>query len=318
MANLKAIRDRIQSVKNTRKITEAMRLVAAAKVRRAQEQVIASRPFADTLAKILYNLEQRLTLEDVDLPLLKKRVVEAEVNNVGILVISGDRGLCGGYNNYVIKRAENRFKELQSTGFNVKLITTGRKATQYFQRRNLPVIQSYIGLDQIPSSKDSSEIADHILSLFLSEELDRVEMIYTRFISLISSRPVVQTILPLDAQKLATEDDELFRLIDVDGTLTVQRQKVQNDFSALPEDMIFEQDPLQILQALLPLYLNNQLLRALQESAASELAARMTAMSNASENASDLMNTLTLSYNKARQAAITQELLEVVAGANAL
>ena len=314
MANLKAIRDRIQSVKNTRKITEAMRLVAAAKVRRAQEQVTASRPFADSLANVLYNLQQRLKLEDVDLPLLEKR----EVKNVAILVISGDRGLCGGYNNYVIKRAEIRFKELQAAGFNVKLITTGRKATQYFQRRNVPIIKSYIGLDQIPSSKDSSAIADEILSLFLAQELDVVEMVYTRFISLISSRPVSQTLLPLDPLHIAKDDDEIFRLMSADGKLKVEREKVDKDTTPLPEDMIFEQNPIQIIEGLLPLYVNNQLLRALQESAASELAARMSAMSNASENASDLMTTLTLSYNKARQAAITQELLEVVAGANAL
>ncbi len=314
MANLKAIRDRIQSVKNTRKITEAMRLVAAAKVRRAQEQVTATRPFADSLAKVIYNLQQRLKLEEVDLPLLNKK----EVHNIGLLVMSGDRGLCGGYNNYVIKRAEIRFKELQAAGFNVKLITTGRKITQYFQRRNLPVIESYIGLDQIPSTKDSSGISEYLLSLFLSEEVDRVEIIYTRFVSLISSRPVTQTLLPLDPQGLANDDDEIFRLITREGKLQVEREKVKSTVAKFPEDMIFEQDPVQILQALLPLYLNNQVLRALQESAASELAARMTAMSNASENANDLMSSLTLSYNKARQAAITQELLEVVAGANAL
>jgi F-type H+-transporting ATPase subunit gamma len=318
MANLKAIRDRIQSVKNTRKITEAMRLVAAAKVRRAQEQVTASRPFADTLARILFNLSQRLKLEDVDIPLLKKGSSDADVKSVAILVISGDRGLCGGYNNYVIKRAETRFNELKSAGLDVKLVTTGQKASQYFKRRNLPVVHSYTGLDQIPTSKDSSAIADQLLSLFLSDEVDRVEMIYTRFVSLISSRPVVQTIVPLDSQSLADDDDELFRLVDVDGKLRVERQVVVNDFSQLPEDMIYEQNPVQILESLLPLYLNNQLLRALQESAASELAARMTAMSNASDNASDLMRKLTLSYNKARQANITQELLEVVAGANAL
>ncbi len=317
MANLKSIRDRIQSVKNTRKITEAMRLVAAAKVRRAQEQVTSSRPFADALTRVLHSLEKRLKLEDVDLPLLKK-VSDSNVKNVAILVISGDRGLCGGYNNYVIKRAQSRFNELSSLGLNVKLITTGQKSTQYFKRRNLPIIESYIGLNQIPTADDSSKIADQLLSLFLAEEVDRVEIIYTRFVSLISSRPVVQTLLPLDSQNLSSQDDELFRLIDIDGKLAVQRQVVSNDFSQLPEEMIFEQDPTEILQALLPLYLNNQLLRVLQESAASELAARMTAMSNASENANDLMRSLTLSYNKARQAAITQELLEVVAGANAI
>jgi F-type H+-transporting ATPase subunit gamma len=152
----------------------------------------------------------------------------------------------------------------------------------------------------------------------LSETVDRVELIYTKFISLISSRPVVQTLLPLTNQGLEVQDDEIFRLTTRGGDFQVEREKVATQVTSFPADMIFEQSPVQILDSLLPLYLNNQLLRALQESAASELAARMTAMNNASENASDLMGTLTLSYNKARQAAITQELLEVVAGANAL
>jgi F-type H+-transporting ATPase subunit gamma len=315
MANLKAIRDRIQSVKNTKKITEAMRLVAAAKVRRAQEQVTATRPFADALAQVLYNLLNRLQSGEVSLPLLTQR----KVNTVALLVISGDRGLCGGYNTNVIRRAEQRAKELKAQGVNYKFVLVGRKANQYFQRRNQPIHdKSYIGLEQIPSAAEASQIADELLSLFLSESVDRVELIYTRFVSLISSRPIVQTLLPLTFQGLEVQDDEIFRLVTRGGKFQVEREKVSTQMAAFPQDMIFEQDPVQILDSLLPLYLNNQLLRALQESAASELAARMTAMNNASENASDLIGTLTLSYNKARQAAITQELLEVVAGANAL
>lgn len=315
MANLKAIRDRIQSVKNTKKITEAMRLVAAAKVRRAQEQVTATRPFADALAQVLYNLLNRLQSGEVSLPLLTQR----QVRTVALLVISGDRGLCGGYNTNVIRRAEQRAKELKAQGINYKFVLVGRKANQYFQRRNQPIHdKSYVGLEQIPSAAEASQIADELLSLFLSESVDRVELIYTRFVSLISSRPIVQTLLPLTFQGLEVQDDEIFRLITRGGKFQVEREKVSAQMTAFPQDMIFEQDPVQILDSLLPLYLNNQLLRALQESAASELAARMTAMNNASENASDLIGTLTLSYNKARQATITQELLEVVAGANAL
>ncbi|MEM8777748.1 MAG: F0F1 ATP synthase subunit gamma [Cyanobacteria bacterium P01_G01_bin.49] len=313
MANLKAIRDRIQSVKNTKKITEAMRLVAAAKVRRAQDQVISTRPFADALANVLYNLLNRLKFGDVNLPLLEQRTVKS----VAIVVVSGDRGLCGGYNSYVIRRAEQRIKELQSQGLNYHLVTIGRKATQYFSRREAPIEKKYTGLDQIPTADEANKIADEVLSLFLSETVDRVELIYTRFVSLISSRPVVQTLLPLSIQGLEAEDDEMFRLITREGKLQVERQAVTQSLSSFPQDMIFEQDPLQILDSLLPLYINNQLLRSLQESAASELAARMTAMSNASDNAGELIGTLTLSYNKARQAAITQQLMEVVAGANA-
>lgn len=314
MPNLKAIRDRIQSVKNTKKITEAMRLVAAARVRRAQEQVIATRPFADRLAQVLFGLQTRLKFEDVDLPLLKKR----EVKSVGLLVVSGDRGLCGGYNSNVIRRAENRAKELQAEGLDVTLVVVGRKANQYFQRRGYKIDKSYSGLEQIPTASEATDIADELLSLFLSEKVDRIELVYTRFVSLVSSRPVVQTLLPLDTQGLEAADDEIFRLTSRGGQFQVEREKVSSAVQPLPRDMIFEQDPVQILDSLLPLYLSNQLLRALQESAASELAARMTAMSNASENAGELIKTLSLSYNKARQAAITQELLEVVGGAEAL
>jgi F-type H+-transporting ATPase subunit gamma len=314
MANLKAIRDRIQSVKNTQKITEAMRLVAAARVRRAQEQVLATRPFADRLAQVLYNLQIRLRFEDVDLPLLKKR----ELRSVGLLVVSGDRGLCGAYNSNVIRRAEVRARELKAEGLDYKFILVGRKANQYFQRRNQPINGTYTGLEQIPTATEASNIADELLSLFLSESVDRIELVYTKFVSLVSSRPVVQTLLPLDAQGLETADDEIFRLTTRGGEFEVERQKVSTPVRSFSRDMLFEQDPVQILDALLPLYLNNQLLRALQESAASELAARMTAMNNASDNATELISNLTLSYNKARQAAITQEILEVVGGAEAL
>lgn len=314
MANLKAIRDRINSVKNTKKITEAMRLVAAAKVRRAQEQVIATRPFADRLAQVLYGLQTRLRFEEANLPLLRQRQVET----VGLLVISGDRGLCGGYNSNVIRRAENRAKELKAEGRNYKFVLVGRKASQYFQRRDQPIEASYTGLEQIPTAAEASNIADELLSLFLSESVDRIELVYTKFVSLISSRPVVQTLLPLDPQGLEAADDEIFRLTTRGGEFEVERQKVTTEARPFPRDMLFEQDPVQILDALLPLYLNNQLLRALQESAASELAARMTAMNNASDNAKELIGNLSLSYNKARQAAITQEILEVVGGAEAL
>ena len=313
MPNLKVLRDRIQSVKNTQKITEAMRLVAAARVRRAQEQVIATRPFADRLAQVLYGLQTRLRFEDVNLPLLSQR----DIQSVGLLVVSGDRGLCGAYNTNIIRRAETRARELQAEGLDYKYIVVGRKAIQYLQRRNQPIDATYTGLEQIPTAAEASNIADEVLSLFLSQSVDRIELVYTKFVSLISSRPVVQTLLPLDARGLESADDEIFRLTSRGGDFEVERTKVQAQTRTFPRDMLFEQDPVQILDALLPLYLNNQLLRALQESAASELAARMTAMNNASDNANELIDTLTTSYNKARQAAITQEILEVVGGAEA-
>lgn len=314
MPNLKAIRDRIKSVKNTKKITEAMRLVAAAKVRRAQEQVIGTRPFADRLAQVLYGLAERLEFESVDLPLLKQR----EVKTAGLLVISGNRGLCGSYNSNIIKRAEIRARELTEQGIDYKYVLVGRKAIQHFQRREAQILNTYNNPEKIPTANDASEVAEELLSGFLSGTIDRVELIYTKFISLISSKPVIQTLLPLDPQGLEVKDDEIFRLTTQCGHFEVSREAVAAPTKSFPRDMIFEQDPTQILEALLPLFLTNQLLRAWQESSASELACRMTAMSNASENASELVGKLTLSYNKARQAAITQELLEVVGGANAL
>ena len=310
MANLKDIRDRISSVKNTRKITEAMRLVAAAKVRRAQEQVLRSRPFADRLARVLQNLESRLAFESTDSPLLATR----EVRKITLLSVTGDRGLCGGYNSQVIKKTELRFAELKRQGYEVDLVLLGRKAITYFSNRSYPIQATFTGLEQVPTAADANKVASEILADFLSGATDRVEIIYTKFINLVSSSPVSQTLLPLDPQDIAAPDDELFRLVTKEGRLTVETVEVANTQTALPSDFVFEQGPEKLLNALLPLYLNNQLLRALQEAAASELANRMTAMNNASDNAKALAKTLTLDYNKARQAAITQEILEVVAG----
>ena len=315
MANLKAIRDRISSVKNTRKITEAMRLVAAAKVRRAQEQVLRTRPFADRLARVLQNLESRMGFEGSDAPLLAER---RPVGTITLLVVTGDRGLCGGYNANVIRRAEQRFAELKGQGFAVDMVLMGRKAITYFTNRSYPIRATFTGLEQVPTSQEAGEIANEVLSEFLSASTDRVEIVFTRFINLVSSQPVVQTLLPLDPQGIASSDDEIFRLITRDGRLGVEVGTVANVEPSLQPDFVFEQSPEQLLNALLPLYLANQLLRSLQEAAASELASRMTAMNNASDNAKALAKTLTLDYNKARQAAITQEILEVVGGAAAM
>ncbi|MEY4799722.1 MAG: synthase gamma chain [Cyanobacteriota bacterium] len=312
MANLKDIRDRIGSVKNTRKITEAMRLVAAAKVRRAQEQVLRSRPFADRLARVLENLQSRMRFEDADAPLLEQR----EVGTITLLAVTGDRGLCGGYNANIIKRTELRTAELVGQGYKVDLVLIGRKAITYFQNRanQYTIRATFTGLDQVPKASEAMGIANEVLAEFLSGSTDRVEIIFTKFINLVSSKPVIQTLLPLDPQGIAIPEDEIFRLTTRDGRLGVEVGTAANLQPKLPSDIVFDQSPDQLLNALLPLYLENQLLRSLQESAASELASRMTAMNNASDNAKALAKSLTLDYNKARQAAITQEILEVVGG----
>ncbi len=313
MANLKEIRDRIVSVKNTRKITEAMRLVAAAKVRRAQDQVLKSRPFADKLARVLENIQTRIQFESSDSPLLAKR----NVKEISLVCITADRGLCGGYNTNIIKKVEIRYAELLDQGYQPSLILVGKKAIGYFQNRKdqYKIKATFKELEQVPTATDSEGITNEVLADFISENTDRVEIIYTKFITLVSCAPVVQTLLPLDPQGIAEENDEIFRLTTKGNKLLVEKSNLDNsNEEKLASDIVFEQSPDQLLDSLLPLYLQNQVLRALQESAASELACRMTAMNNASDNAKELASTLNLTYNKARQAAITQEILEVVGG----
>jgi F-type H+-transporting ATPase subunit gamma len=311
---LVAIRSRISSVKNTQKITEAMRLVAAAKVRRAQEAVLSTRPFSENLQKILGGLLLRLKKDLVDLPLLKERAPRSLV----LVVVTGDRGLCGSYNSYIIKRTQSRLEELKKEGINAELFCIGAKGYQFFKRRGYP-IRKYIRMGQYPTAEGATEISEYLLAEFLSGEVDRVELLYTRFVSLISSQPSIRTLLPLNPSGLESKGDEIFQLRMKGGKFQVERSQIPgSEPQEFPRDMIFEQDPLQILNAILPLYLNGQILRTLQESVASELASRMSAMSAASDNAKELAKSLTLVLNRARQAAITQEIAEIVGAASAL
>ncbi|KAL4451728.1 hypothetical protein ABPG75_007390 [Micractinium tetrahymenae] len=319
-ASIKEVRDRIGSVSNTKKITEAMKLVAAAKVRRAQEAVVNGRPFAENLVKVLYGVNQRLRVEDVDSPLVAQRPVKS----VALVVVTGDRGLCGGYNNFVIKKTEQRYKELADMGINVRLICVGRKGSAYFKRRPQYNMEATFEVGQSPTIKEAQAIADDIFADFVSQEVDKVELIYTKFVSLISSSPVIQTLLPLspsgevcDVNGVCVDaaEDEIFKLTTREGQLVVEAETVRTETADLDAGLIFEQDPVQIVDALLPLYMNASLLRSLQEALASELAARMNAMNNASDNAAELKRTLTLVMNRKRQAKITTELTEIVAGA---
>jgi len=309
-----AIRDRITTVNNTKKITSAMKLVAAAKVRRAQDSVMATRPFSETLQSVFGGLIERLGGEAADLPLLTQR----EVNKVTLVVITGDRGLCGGYNSFMIKKAEARVKELAAQGIDADLILIGKKGASYFQRREYAIRKVY-DCTQNPDSKQALAISEEIINSFLSGETDAVELLYTKFVSLIASSPSVRTLVPFSASEISQQGDEVFQLTSSEGDFGVERKELDvaepQDF---PNDMIFEQDPLQIVNSILPLYLNGQILRTLQESVASELAARMQSMQSASDNASALAKTLSQEYNRARQAAVTQEILEIVSGAQAL
>lgn len=322
-AGQKELRDRIGSIKNTKKITDAMKLVAAAKVRRAQAAVVDGRPFSENLVKVLYGVNQRIRSEDVDSPLAAIRPVKS----VTVVCVTGDRGLCGGYNNFAIKKAETRVKELLATGINVNVVAVGNKGAQYFKRRpQYNLVKSY-ALGQSPTTKEAQAIADEIFAEFVSGDVDKVEMVYTKFQSLISSDPVVQSMLPLtpqgemcdvDGNCIDAADDELFKLTTKGGKFSVERESVTTETGDFDNSLIFEQDPAQLLDALLPLYMNSAILRALQESLASELAARMNAMNNASDNAASLGKALNQKYNRMRQAAITNQIIEIVSGAQSV
>jgi F-type H+-transporting ATPase subunit gamma len=311
--SVKELRERVSSVKNTKKITSAMKLVAAAKVRRAQEAVLRSRPFSETLERILGGLLERLSTESLDIPLMETRTAK----KVALVVVTGDRGLCGGYNSNAIKKAEARIAELKEQGVEVELVTVGNKGGTYFKKRETPVRASY-ACGQAPTAAEATGIANEIMSSYYAGELDRVELLYTSFISMIASMPTVRTLVPLLPSGLEMEGDEIFKLTSKEGDIAVEKSTVPvAEPKEFAPDMIFEQEPSQLLNAILPLYLNGQLLRTLQESVASELASRMSAMQSATDNAKDLQGRLEQQMNRARQAKITQELMEIIAGADA-
>jgi F-type H+-transporting ATPase subunit gamma len=309
-----AIRDRIASVKNTRKITMAMKLVAAAKVRRAQDSVMATRPFSETLQSVFGGLINRIDGTDLDLPLLTQR----EVKKVTLLVITGDRGLCGGYNSFMIKKAEARLNELKGQGIECDMVLVGKKGITYFERRGYPIRKTF-ECGQNPDASQALAISEEVLNTFLAGETDAVELLYTKFVSLIASAPATRTLVPFSASEITNKGDEVFQLTSDGGVFGVERTELEvAEPQEFGNDMIFEQEPAQIVNAILPLYLNGQILRTIQESVASELAARMQSMQSASDNAGELAKNLSMEYNRARQAAVTQEILEIVAGAMAL
>lgn len=224
-------------------------------------------------------------------------------------------------------QAVARCAELKALGVEPKLVTIGRKGTTFFKRRPQYKVARTFSLGSAPTTKDAQAIADDIFAEFVSEEVDKVELVFTKFVSLIASKPTIQTLLPMtpsgqlcdvEGKCVDFAEDEIFRLTTKSGELTVERDKIDTSGAELDASLIFEQDPAQILDALLPLYMNSTVLRSLQEALASELAARMNAMSNASDNASALRKTLTLAYNRQRQAKITSELIEIVSGASSV
>lgn len=290
MATLRDIKNRIKGVKNTQQITKAMKMVAAAKLRRAQEAIINARPYTKKLAGMFSNL---VTDEDLNNnPLIKPRET---VNKVAIVVVTADRGLCGAFNTNIIREA-NRYinEEIKENGINYSLFCIGKKGSDYFRKREYNIGKIFPDVFTSLNYVSAQKISDELVSGYLKGDFDKVILIFNEFKSLIQQKIVVDQFLPIDIQ---TEQEEN---------------------SSADSNYIYEPDQKSIFNYLIPKHLRSQIWRILLESNAAEFASRMTAMDNATTNAKELIRTLNLTYNKARQAAITKEILEIVSGANAL
>lgn len=285
-AGVREYKRRIRSVKNTQQITKAMKMVSAAKLRRAQEYAEASRPYTETLQGTLARLAA--VAFDVRHPLLEKR---EEVRKVGYIVITGDRGLCGAFNTNIIRAASTAILE-DERKVETGIIAVGRRGRDFYRKRG-GYDAEFINLGDKPSYADAREIGQYVMNAYENEELDEVHIVYGKFINVLRQVPTVVQILPLEPP-----DNE-----------ETEEQYV---------DYIYEPSAEDILLTLLPRYIGSQIYNALLESKASEHGARMTAMGNATENAGEIIDALTLEMNKVRQAAITDEILDIVGGAEAL
>lgn len=295
MATLREIRRRIGGIKSTQKITRAMKMVAAAKLRRAQDAIVSARPYARKMKELLQHLAA--AVENSNNPLLVPRTVE----RTAVVVVTSDRGLCGAFNANIVKAAINHIKtnyaEMYKAG-NLKLVCVGKKGYDYFIRRDYKIISKHLGLFAGLQFGQARTIIDELVQSYLAGGVDRVEVIYNEFKTVMQQRIVVEQLIPIPPEQSSPQS------------------AIHNPQSQI--DYIYEPSSTAIINALVPKHLNFQMWRILLESNAAEQGARMTAMENATTNASDLIRVLTLSYNKARQAAITKELLEIVSGAEAL
>lgn len=301
MPNLLDIRRRIKSVKNTQQITKAMKMLSAAKLKRAQDTVVAARPFANKMMEVLSDLASH-TDEDFHHPLLDARGDERYL----IVLITADKGLAGAFNANLIKAAQAFMREHE--GKQIEMLPVGRKGRDFFRRRNVPFVEEYVGLTgkgRIEYS-EAVEIARKVTTLFTEDkELDKVFLIYNEFKSVLQQRVVIDQLLPVSRTTETTGE-----------AATVDAQAAARPVNLT--DYIYEQPPSEIFSRLLPRLVETQIFRALLESIASEHGARMTAMDSATKNATELIETLTLNMNRIRQAAITNEIIEVVSGAAAL
>ena len=293
MPNLKELKNRISSVKSTRKITSAMKMVAASKLRRAQELAESSRVYADSLSFILSSLAGN-TKNSSDLPEI---LTGRENSKISLLIInSSDRGLCGGFNSNLFRNAKKWIIDQQGQGKSVKIMTVGKKASSFYKKTDLDIVASFEDLNSNDRQLQvSEEIKNKIMELFENNEIDEVSILFNKFVSAISQEPTYQSLIPLSNEETSEDESEANNAI-----------------------FEFEPDKNELLEYLVPRNFLTQIYRSVLESSASEHAARMTSMDNATRNAGDMIVRLTLTYNRTRQAFITKELIEIISGAEAV
>lgn len=285
MQGMKEIKRRIRSVTNTRQITRAMKMVAAAKLRRAQETAENARPYADKIKEVISSIAAGTT--GFSHPMLESRPVK----KTGYLVITSDRGLAGPYNSNLLRMVSAHLKERHASRDEYVLFVIGRKGRDYFVKRDYPVVEAVTGISDTPSLEEIQDISTKAINMFADETFDKLVLYYNEFVNPMVQRPVEKQLLPLVSEEVLSGPRSTYD---------------------------YEPDGETVLQVLLPKYAETLIYSALLEAKASEFGARMTAMGNATDNATEMIETLTLQYNKARQAAITQEIAEVVGGANAI
>jgi F-type H+-transporting ATPase subunit gamma len=297
MASQRDVKNKIASVRNIQKITRAMEMVAAARLRRAEQRISALRPYADAIGRMTRQAAQAAGGEAARVPLLLEHESET---NVGLLLVTGDRGLAGGFNSQIIRAGVRLSAEVTEQGLRSSWYATGRRGVSSLTFRGHELSGSYTGFADRPAYADARTIADDVIQAYVDGEVDRVEMIYNSYVSPLTQHVTRQTLLPLTQQAIAGEGE------DSDG----QERR--------PTSVDYEPDPEKILRRLVPDYIEISIYRALVESAAGFFGAQMTAMRSASENAGEIITDYTLQMNRARQAEITQEIMEVVAGAEGL
>ena len=301
MATQKDVKNRISSVKNIQKITRAMEMVAAARLRRAEQRIEHLRPYASALRRMTRRVVE--AVENIpSLPVLEEHDQE---KRVGILLVTGDRGLAGPFNSQIIRAGNRRAAEVEADGKEVVWFASGRRGVSSLQFRGRDVEGAYTGFTDRPAYADARGIADDLVQHYIDNDLDRVEIIYNHYVSPLTQTVSHETLLPLQQIDALTEDED-------------DESEEEQDDDRQQASWLYEPEPEEILERLIPDYVEISIYRALLESTASEHGARMTAMRNAQENASEMIDDLTLEMNRQRQAEITQEIMEVVAGAEGL